>query len=80
MVGPGRTGQQTARAEMVSETAHLVTMTANGGNEDLLIVLDNRSEQLSVYRVLNQSSLQMLQRVDLPTLFEAARAKALGRK
>jgi len=71
--------QQPARAEMVTESAHLVAMTAEGGNEELLLVLDNRNEQLSIYRVHNQNSMQMLQRVQLPALFEAARARALGR-
>ena len=40
-----------ARAEMVAESGHLVTMTAKGGNEDLLLVLDNRTEQLTLYKV-----------------------------
>jgi hypothetical protein len=72
--------QQPARAEMVSESAHLVAMTARGGNEEILLVLDNRAEQLAVYKVLNQNSVQMLQQVDLPSLFEAARVKRLGRE
>jgi len=72
--------QQPARAEMVAESAHLLALTARGGNEEILLVLDNRAERLSVYRVLNQNSVQMLQQVELPGLFEAARARRLGRE
>lgn len=72
--------QQQARAEMVTQSDHLVALTALGGNEEILLVLDNRAEQLSVYKVLNQNSLQMLQQVELPGLFEAARARRLGRE
>lgn len=67
-----------ARAEMVSETGHLVTMTAHGGNEDLLLVLDNRAEQLTLYKVGQKNTLDMVQKVDLPELFSSARARRLG--
>ncbi|MBK7403179.1 MAG: hypothetical protein IPJ41_00755 [Phycisphaerales bacterium] len=69
-----------ARAEMVSESDHLVTMTAKGGNEDVLLVIDNRSEQLMVYKVNQQNAVDLLQRVELPKLFEAARARRTGSK
>ena len=69
---------QPARAEMVAESGHLVTMTAKGGNEDLLLVLDNRTEQLTLYKVGQQNALEMVQRVELPELFESARARRLG--
>lgn len=69
---------QPARAEMVAETGHLVTMTAKGGNEDILLVLDNRAESLHLYKVGQQNSLEMVQRVDLPELFSSARARRLG--
>lgn len=72
--------QQPARAEMVSQTGHLVAMTAAGGNEDILFVIDNRTEQLTAYRIRNQNSMQMLQRLALPQLFESARARSLGRQ
>jgi hypothetical protein len=71
---------QPARAEMVSENQDLVAMTAQGGNEEILFVLDNRTERLSVYKIQNQNSMPMLQRVELPSLFDAARARAIGRQ
>ena len=69
---------QPARAEMVAENGHLVTLTARGGNEDILLVLDNRAEKLSLYKVGPENTLEMVQRVDLPELFESARARRLG--
>ena len=67
-----------ARAEMVAETGHLVAMTAQGGNEEILLVLDNRTEQLTAYKVGQQQALEMVQRLSLPELFSSARARRLG--
>lgn len=67
-----------ARAEMVTQTGGFVAMTASGGNEDVLYVIDNRSEQLLVYKVVNQKSLELLQRTALPDLFASAKAAAGG--
>lgn len=69
---------QPARAEMVADNGHLVTMTVHGGNEDLLLVLDNRAETLSIYKFGQKDSLEMVQREDLPELFSSARARRLG--
>lgn len=67
-----------ARAEMVAQSDHLVAMTAQGGNEDVLLVIDNRSEQLMVYKVNPQNTIDLVQKVDLPTLFASARARRTG--
>lgn len=69
---------QPAHAEMVAESGHLVTMTAKGGNEDILLIIDNRSEQLTLYKVGQQNALELVQRIELPELFESARVKRLG--
>ena len=70
---------QPARAEMVAESDHLVVMTAKGGgSEEILLMLDNHTEQLTVYTVSNQNTLELVQRLELPDLFQAARAKRLG--
>src|SRR5262245_26569139 len=58
-----------ARAEMVSEVGDFAVMTTSGGNDEVLLVLDNRSEDLSVYRVENQSALELYQRVNLHRIF-----------
>ena len=70
---------QPAHAEMVSQTGHLVTMTAQGGTGDILLVLDNRSERLMVYKINTQNTMDLLENIELPTLFESARAKRRGK-
>lgn len=69
---------QPARAEMVSETGHLVALTARGDNEEVLLMLDNRAEQLMLYKVNQNSTLELLQSLDLTELFQSARARRLG--
>ena len=69
-----------AYGEMVSQSDEYVIMTTDGGNEELLVVLDKRTEELSVYRVEAQASLELYQKIDLPVVFADARAKAQGRK
>ena len=43
--------EQQALAEMVTSVGDYSIMTTDGGNEELLFVLDNRNEQLMVYKV-----------------------------
>jgi len=69
---------QPAQAEMVTETGHLVAMTARGENEDILFLLDNRTEQIMLYRVAQNNTIELLQSLDLPDLFQSARARRLG--
>ncbi len=69
-----------AQAEMVSTAGPLTVMTSEGGNEEILLLLDGRAEHLSVYRVENQSSLELYKRYDLPKVFNEARSRAMGRK
>lgn len=69
---------QPAQAEMVSDSNHLVVMTAKGGNEDVLYVLDNRVEQLMLYKVTQSGSLELVQRLGLREYFDAARSRRLG--
>lgn len=76
----GWQGSQQARAEMVTQTAQLTVMTADGGNEDVLLILDGRAENLSVYRVQNQNTLDLFKRYELPKVFGDARTQAVGRK
>ena len=53
-------------------------MTANAGVDDLLLVLEGRSEELLVYRA-DRNGTQLHQRLNVPKLFEDARAMAQGR-
>lgn len=73
----GRNPQAQAAAE-VSQSGDYTALTCDGGNEDVLVVLDGRSEQLFVYKVVNQVSVQLFQREDVGRLFGDARSRARG--
>jgi hypothetical protein len=78
VVQAGRIGE--ARADMVSTVGGLSILTADTGSEESLFVLDSRKEEISVYRVVNQNTLELYRRYELPRVFGDARSKALGRK
>ncbi len=67
-----------AEGALVSTVGPLTVLTAEGTNEDLLLVLDNRSEQLFVYRTDPRTGVQLHQRLSVPQLFTEARARSLG--
>ena len=67
-----------AQAEMVSSSGGYTVMTADGGTDEVLIILDERSEEMFVYRVENQRSVDLKERVSLSQLFTDARAAAQG--
>jgi len=69
-----------ARGEMVSQVGEYTVLTTDGGNEELLLLLDARSEDLLVYRIEKQSTVQLFQRVNLPRVFQDAKARARGTK
>ncbi len=71
-------GGGAAHAGMVSQTGPLTVLTADAGSEDLLLVLEGRSEELLVYRTDRNGTL-LHQRLTVPKLFEDARATAQGR-
>lgn len=68
-----------ARADVVSSTGGLTVMTAEASSQDVLLVLDGRAEELMVYRVENQNSIELHNRYSLPRVFAEARNKALGK-
>lgn len=72
-------GGSTARAGMVSQAGQHTIMTADASNEDLLLVLDERNEELLVYRTDASKGVQLFQRLRLPEVFIDARARAAGR-
>lgn len=78
LVQASRDGGTRARAEMVSTTGEYTVMTTSAGNDEILVVLDNRNEQLFVYRVENQRSIQLHADEDLREIFSTARAQVLG--
>lgn len=72
-------GGSAAHAGMVAQTGPLTALTADaGGGEDLLLVLEGRSEELIVYRTDRNGTL-LHQRLPIPKLFEDARAMNQGK-
>lgn len=67
-----------AMAAVTSQAGGYSMLTANSNNEEIVLVLDARREQLMVYRAENTQSVQPLQRVSLPQMFTEARAKQLN--
>ncbi len=63
---------------MVSNVGDYTMMTFSVGNEDMLLTLDNRSEELFIHRTENLSSVQLFQKISLPRLFSEGRTRAQG--
>lgn len=58
---------------------YAVLSVDQGGNDDIVVVVDQRSESLLVYSVVNQRSVELRAREDLSDLFNRARGGAGGR-
>jgi hypothetical protein len=59
-------------AGMVSQVGPLTVMTADAGSDDVLLVLEGRSEDLYVYRS-DRNGVQLQQRLSIPKLFTDAK-------
>lgn len=68
-----------AEAGMVSHSGSYAMMTNESGNEDLLVILDQRTESVLVYHGDAQKGLELEQRLALPKAFEDARLRTVGR-
>lgn len=68
-----------AHAEMAITSGSYTMVTTDGGNDEILAVVDSRQESLMIYRSFSNNRVQLLDRENLATLFERARARALGR-
>ncbi|MCA9275072.1 MAG: hypothetical protein KDA29_03520 [Phycisphaerales bacterium] len=68
----------TAHAEMSSTSGAYTMITTDGGNDEILIVVDSSQEMLMVYRGDRNQGMQLLDREELSGLFARARARALG--
>jgi hypothetical protein len=66
-------GGHTASAGMVSQAGSVTVMTADAGNDDVLLVLEGRGEELFVYRT-SRDGMQIQQRLAVPKLFQDAKA------
>lgn len=70
--------ESTAKAEMATSSGSYSLMTTDGGNDEILVVVDSRQESLMVYRTFNKNEVRMLEREELSGLFSRARARAMG--
>lgn len=67
-----------ARADLVASIGDYTMLTFDAGNDDVLLVMDSRAEQLFAYRVRNQNSFELIEPYDLKDVF--IRARRLGTK
>jgi len=68
-----------ARADMATSRGAYAMMTSDGGNDEILVVVDSSQESLMVYRSDRNLGLQLIERENLAALFERASARTLGR-
>ncbi len=64
------------RAGMLASVGEYTALTADIGNEDAMLLLDGRAEEILVYRADTQQVMQVAQRVNLPRMFIEARTRA----
>ena len=65
-----------ARADVVAAGGEFAALTSDTGSEDILVVLDQRAEQLLVYGVRNQNAIEFRGRQSLSELFLEGRRAA----
>lgn len=69
-----------AYAGIVSEAGMTTILSTEVSNEDIVLVLDARTEELIAYRTDLQKGMELLQRINIPQVFGDARARASGSK
>lgn len=79
LVTAGRGNGNAAYAEMVGTAGDYTIMTTNGGSKEIVLVLDERSEELLAYKILNQKEIELYQKLDLSQTFSDAKRWS-GRK
>lgn len=67
---------QPSWADVAAQSGDYAALTVDSGVDDLLVVLDQRTESLMVYHVKNQTSLEFRGREDVRDLFTQARRSA----
>lgn len=78
IITAGRAPQAVAQSNMVSATSSYTLLSTDGGSEDVIVVLDSRGEEILVYKILNQSKIELYQKVPLPDTFIRGRAGVQG--
>lgn len=73
----------TAQAGMVSKTGGYTALTVVGGrtdNHEIVLIIDDRNEELFVYSAEQNRPIDLMARESLPGLFTAARAQSVGQR
>lgn len=71
-------GPAGTRSGMISQVSGYSIMTSDAGSDDIVLVLDNRNEELMVYRS-EGNAIQLYQKLSLPRVFTEARTRNQGR-
>ncbi len=79
LVGQRNIGNQ-AHAGLVSSVDDHTILTFDGGNDDLVMVLDGRGEEIFVYGIKNQTTFEFLARHRLSDVFGFGRRIGAGQK
>jgi hypothetical protein len=79
VIQAGRLGPSEARADLVASGGELTALTVESTSDDVLLVVDNRTDALMAYKIINQRELEHRKTYNLPRLFADARNR-LGRK
>jgi hypothetical protein len=61
-----------AQSGMVSQVGPITVLTADAGSDDVLLVLEGRSEELYVYRT-DRNGIQLQQRMPVSKVFQDAK-------
>ncbi len=77
---PAFAGGGESGSGMVAQAGVYTALVSSGGSDDLLVVLDGRSDELLVYRPEGNTGVpQLVQRLNVQTLFTEARTRAEGK-
>lgn len=68
----------TAKADLISKVADQTMLTFNAGNDDVLVILDTRAEQMLTYRIKNQTAVELINVYSLPELFATGQRIGIG--
>lgn len=70
--------ESTALAGLVSDVGGMTILTVEANSDELVFVIDSRSEELMVYKAENNQTLELLQKYNVPEVFNQAKARVVG--
>jgi hypothetical protein len=70
--------ESTALAGLVSDVGGMTILTVEANSDELVFVIDSRSEELIVYKAENNQTIEMLQKYSVPEIFNQAKGRVVG--